>query len=157
MSASCEPHDLNQPNQSRGAHALRRSCGVADRCRNITQLIGLWNLEGPEFWWDEGWTLSVASNVVERGHYGRLLDGQPAPGGLEASPVVTLPVALSFQILGVGLWQGRLVSLMCAAAALALMFVLAARLYDQRVAWGTSGALLLLLTAHLQLNALLTG
>jgi len=59
-----------------------------------TLLIGLWNLEGPEFWWDEGWTLSVARNVVERGHYGRLLDGQPAPGGLEASPVVTLPVAV---------------------------------------------------------------
>ena len=52
-----------------------------------TLLIGLWNLEGPEFWWDEGWTLSVARNVVERGHYGRLLDGQPAPGGLEASPI----------------------------------------------------------------------
>ena len=122
-----------------------------------TLLIGLWNLEGPEFWWDEGWTLSVARNFVERGHYGRLLDGEPAPGGLEASPVVTLPVALSFQVFGVGLWQGRLVSLAAAAAALALMFVLAARLYDQRVAWGTSGTLLLLLTAHLQLNALLTG
>ncbi len=121
-----------------------------------TLLIGLWNLEGPEFWWDEGWTLSVARNVVERGHYGRLLDGQPAPGGLEASPVVTLPVALSFQVFGVGLWQGRLVSLAAAAAALALMFVLAARLDDRRVAWGTLGALLLL-TAHPQLNALLTG
>jgi hypothetical protein len=121
-----------------------------------TLLIGLWNLEGPEFWWDEGWTLSVARNVVERGHYGRLLDGQPAPGGLEASPVVTLPVALSFRVFGVGLWQGRLVSLAAAAAALALMFVLAARLYDRRVAWGTLGALLLL-TAHPQLNALLTG
>lgn len=119
-------------------------------------IIGLWNLEGPEFWWDEGWTLSVARNLVEHGHYGRLLNGQPAPGGLEASPVVTLPVALSFRVLGVGLWQGRLVSLMGAAAALALTFVLAARLYDRRVAWGTLGALLAL-TAHPQLNALLTG
>ncbi|MGQ9550587.1 MAG: glycosyltransferase family 39 protein [Roseiflexus sp.] len=119
-------------------------------------IIGLWNLEGPEFWWDEGWTLSVARNLVERGHYGRLLDGQPAPGGLEASPVVTLPVALSFRVFGVGLWQGRLVSLVCAAAALALMFALAARLYNLRVAWGTLGVLLLL-TAHPQLNALLTG
>lgn len=53
-----------------------------------TLLIGLWNLEGPEFWWDEGWTLSVARNVVERGHYGRLLDGEPAPGRLEESPLV---------------------------------------------------------------------
>ena len=44
-------------------------------------LIGLWNLEGPEFWWDEGWTLSVARNVVERGHYGRLLDVNRRPAG----------------------------------------------------------------------------
>jgi hypothetical protein len=119
-------------------------------------LAGLWNLEGPEFWWDEGWTLSVARNFVERGHYGRLLDGQPAPGGLEASPVVTLPIALSFHALGVGLWQGRLVSLICAAAAITLLVVLAARVYDQKVAWGTLGVLLLL-SAHPQLNALLTG
>ncbi|PMP77926.1 MAG: hypothetical protein C0183_16820 [Roseiflexus castenholzii] len=119
-------------------------------------LAGLWNLEGPEFWWDEGWTLSVARNFVERGHYGRLLDGQPAPGGLEASPVVTLPIVLSFQMFGVGLWQGRLVSLICAAAAIMLLGTLAARVYDQRVAWGTLGVLLLL-PAHPQLNALLTG
>ncbi|MCS6841314.1 MAG: hypothetical protein RMJ54_18360 [Roseiflexaceae bacterium] len=122
----------------------------------VLLLAGLWNLEGPEFWWDEGWTLSVARNFVERGHYGRLLDGQPAPGGLEASPVVTLPIALSFQVFGAGLWQGRLVSLICAAAAITLMVVLAARIYNQTVAWGTLGVLLLL-SAHPQLNALLTG
>lgn len=122
----------------------------------VLLIAGLWNLEGPEFWWDEGWTLSVARNFVEIGHYGRLLDGQPAPGGLEASPVVTLPIALSFQVFGAGLWQGRLVSLICAAAAITLMVVLAARIYDQTVAWGTSGVLLLL-SAHPQLNALLTG
>ncbi|MCS6839877.1 MAG: hypothetical protein RMJ54_17050 [Roseiflexaceae bacterium] len=119
-------------------------------------LTGLWNLEGPEFWWDEGWTLSVARNFVERGHYGRLLSGQLAPGGLEASPVVTLPIALSFQMFGVGLWQGRLVGLICAAAAITLMVVLATRIYDQTVARGTLGVLLLL-SAHPQLNALLMG
>ncbi|MFQ3633985.1 ArnT family glycosyltransferase, partial [Roseiflexus sp.] len=119
-------------------------------------LAGLWNLEGPEFWWDEGWTLSVARTFVERGHYGRLLDGQLAPNGLEASPIVTLPIALSFQIFGVGLWQGRLVSLICAAAAVALIFLLAARAYNNTVAWGTVGVLLLL-SAHPQLNALLIG
>lgn len=122
----------------------------------VLLLAGLWNLEGPEFWWDEGWTLSVARNFVESGHYGRLLDGQPAPGGLEASPVVTLPIALSFQVFGVGLWQGRLVSLVCAAAAITLLVALAARMYDQTAAWGTLGVLLLL-PAHPQLSALLTG
>lgn len=119
-------------------------------------LAGLWNLEGPEFWWDEGWTLSVARNFVERGHYGRLLDGQPAPGGLEASPVVTVPVAFMFQALGVGLWQGRLYGVMCAALAVAAVFALAAQLYDRRIAWGTV-AVLLFLPAHPQLNPLLIG
>ncbi len=119
-------------------------------------LAGLWNLEGPEFWWDEGWTLSVARTFIEHGHYGRLLDGQPAPGGLEASPVVTLPIVLSFHVFGIGLWQGRLVSLICAAAAITVFFALAARVYHHTVAWGTVGVLLLL-SAHPQLNALLTG
>lgn len=97
-----------------------------------------------------------AQFFVETGHYGRLLDGQPAPGGLEASPVVTLPIALSFQVFGVGLWQGRLVSLVCAAAAITLQVALAARMYDQTAAWGTLGVLLLL-PVHPQLSALLTG
>jgi len=48
-------------------------------------VAGLWNLGGPGMWWDEGWTLSVARNWIERGHYGRLLDGQLAPPGLEAA------------------------------------------------------------------------
>ena len=47
-------------------------------------LLGLWNLAGTA-WWDEGWRLSVAHNWVERGFYGRLLDGQLAAGGLQAA------------------------------------------------------------------------
>src|SRR3954452_10513417 len=71
-------------------------------------LVGLWNLAGPGMWWDEGWTLSVARNWLERGHYGRLMDGQLWPPGLEASVTVTTAVALSFRLFGVGIWQGRL-------------------------------------------------
>lgn len=122
----------------------------------ILLLAGIWNLEGPEFWWDEGWTLSVAGNVVTRDHYGRLLEGAPADAGLAASPVVTLPTAALMRLLGVGLWQGRLFNVICAAAALSLMFMLAARLYDRRVAWGTI-AVALLLAALPQLNPLLLG
>jgi hypothetical protein len=36
-----------------------------------------------------GWTMSVARNEAERGHYGRLLDGQLAPPGLVAAFPVT--------------------------------------------------------------------
>ncbi|HMO57645.1 MAG TPA: glycosyltransferase family 39 protein, partial [Roseiflexaceae bacterium] len=118
----------------------------------VLLLLALWNLGGPAAWWDEGWTLSVARNLVERGHYGRLLAGEPAPGGLEASPVVTLPVALAFELFGVGLWQGRFFGALCTVGMLALSWWLAAQLFNRRIAWGTL-AVLLLLSAHPQLNA----
>lgn len=116
----------------------------------------LWHLGAAGAWWDEGWTLSVAQNWVRYGHYGRLMDGQLAPSGLEAAFPFTALVALSFQIFGVGLWQGRLVSVVCLFAALALLWVLARRLYNRAVAWATLGALLLL-SAHPQLHPLIIG
>jgi hypothetical protein len=48
----------------------------------------------PPLWWDEGWTLSVARNWLEHGHYGRLLAGDFVPPGLQAAPVVTDCVGL---------------------------------------------------------------
>lgn len=118
--------------------------------------LGIWNLQAPGMWWDEGWTLSVARNWVERGHYGRLLDGQLAPSGLEASFTVTAPVALTFRLFGVGLWQGRLFGVLCAAAALALVHHLAMRLYNRAVAVGTL-VVLLLMSMHPQLHPLIQG
>ena len=49
----------------------------------------------PPLFWDEGWTLSVARNWVELGHYGRLSLGEKAPHGLQAAYPVTLSVALA--------------------------------------------------------------
>src|SRR3954469_20139383 len=100
----------------------------------VLLVAGLWNLGGPGVWWDEGWTMSVARNLAERGHYGRLLDGQLAPPGLEAAFPVTVPIALSIRLFGVGLWQGRLFGVLCTVAALALMYYLALRLYNRVVA-----------------------
>jgi hypothetical protein len=117
-------------------------------------ITGLWNLAGPAMWWDEGWTLSVARNWVERGHYGRLLDGQLAPPGLEASFTVTTPVALAFRLFGIGIWQGRLPGVVFMVAALALLYFLAQRLYDRRVAIGTL-FVLLLMPMHPQLHPLI--
>jgi 4-amino-4-deoxy-L-arabinose transferase-like glycosyltransferase len=119
-------------------------------------VAGLWNLGGPGVWWDEGWTMSVARNLTERGHYGRLLDGQLAPPGLEAAFPVTVPIALSFELFGVGIWQGRLFGVLCTVVALALMYYLALRLYNRAVAIGTL-FVLLLMPMHAQLHALLTG
>ncbi len=110
----------------------------------------------PPLWWDEGWTLTVARNWVQFGHFGQFLNGIPAPRGLDAAFPVTVPVALSFQLLGVGVWQGRLVGVLFTLGALGLVFYLADRLYDRKIAWGTM-FVLLLMTGHPQINPLLNG
>jgi hypothetical protein len=71
--------------------------------------------------WDEGYTLSVARNWGELGHYGRLLNGELVPRGLEAAFPLTGSVALSFQLFGVGIYQARLVSV--ASQSLRLDFI----------------------------------
>jgi hypothetical protein len=55
----------------------------------------------PALLWDEGWTVSVARNWVELGHYGRLSLGKTTLPGLEASFPVTGAVALAFKYLSV--------------------------------------------------------
>jgi hypothetical protein len=119
-------------------------------------VAGLWNLDGPPIWWDEGWTLSVGRTWAETGHYGRLRDGQPAAPGLEAAFTTTLPVGLSMRLFGVGLWQGRLFGVFCAVASILLLAALGARLNHGHLAWATIGAALLL-TIHPQIQPLLQG
>ncbi len=122
----------------------------------IVTLLGLWNMDGPPMWWDEGWTLSVARNFVERGMYVRVRDGMPFASGLEAAwPVVAL-VAGSFKLLGVGLWQGRLVGVLCVPLALAALFRLTDAMHGRRIAWGAL-VCALLLAAHPQVNVFIQG
>ncbi|KPV51696.1 hypothetical protein SE17_19750, partial [Kouleothrix aurantiaca] len=118
--------------------------------------VAFWKLDGANPWWDEGWTLSVARTWVERGFYGRLLDGQLAPPGLEAAFPTTGLVALSFRLFGVGLWQGRLPIVLCMLAALALLCWLAGEFYNSKVAWATL-FIALLTPVHPLLNPLLIG
>lgn len=89
------------------------------------------------YWWDEAWPMSVARNWVELGYYGQLLDGVPQTSGLSASFVVIMPVAWSFRILGVGVWQARFVIALFTLAALAALYLLARFLYHPKIAWGT--------------------
>lgn len=98
----------------------------------------------PALWWDEGWTLNVARNWVEVGVYGQLLNGQPRSTGLSGAFPVIVPVALSFQLFGVGIWQGRLPGVLLLLANLALMYYLARRLYGPSIARGTLFVLLLM-------------
>jgi hypothetical protein len=110
----------------------------------------------PPFSWDEGWTLSVAQNWVERGFYGRLLMGEPVASGLEASVTVTGLVALTFRLLGVGLWQGRTVGLVCFTGALVFLYFLAARIYDRVVAKISIAVVFLGATIFPQLHPILS-
>jgi len=110
----------------------------------------------PAVWWDEGWTLLVARNWVERGFYGRLLDGQPFPPGLEAAFPTTALVALSFRLLGIGVWQGRLAVGLTMIGAAGILCYLAGRLYNRAVVAGTL-VVLLLTPRHWEIHPLLIG
>lgn len=101
--------------------------------------------------WDEGWTMSVAQNWVEHGFYGRLLDGQFAPNGLEASFPVVSTVALSMRLFGVGIWQGRLPAVLTMLAALAVLYWVARHLFDGRIALATL-LILVFLVPHPRAN-----
>lgn len=118
--------------------------------------LGLWNLDGPPMWWDEGWTLSVARHWAEDGHYGRLRDGEPIAPSLAASFTTALPVGVTMRLLGVGVWQGRVFGVLCATAVTLLLAALAGRLYNTRVAVATVVAALLM-SLHPQMHPLLQG
>jgi hypothetical protein len=119
-------------------------------------LVGLWNVSAAPILWDEGWTLSVARNWVEQGHYGQLQAGVPAAPALSAATPVVAPIALSFRLLGIGLWQGRLVGVVFTLGALASVAYLAKHLYNRAIAIGTL-AVLLLMSGHWQIHPLLMG
>ena len=122
----------------------------------VVALAGFINLEHyPPAWWDEGWTLMVARNWVEQGHYGLYQDGLPRDAGLAGHfPMVAL-VALSFRVFGIGVWQGRLPAVLATLAGLALLYNFSYQWWGRRVALGTVFVCLFLCPP--QLNILLAG
>ena len=120
--------------------------------------LSLFKLEStPPLWWDEGWTLSVARNWVERNHYGRLLEGELVPSGLEAAFPVTAVVSFSFRLLGVGVYQARAPGVLFILGTLAIVYYLACRLYNRRIAVTTLLILLFMSPAHPELHPVLMG
>ena len=119
--------------------------------------LAFWRLNGvPPLWWDEGWNLSVARNWVVLGHFGRLLMGEPASAQLNGGFPLLVPLAFSFRLFGVGLWQARLPFALYTLGALGLLYWLAKRLYGTTVA-GAALLIVLLMTPFRQLNPLLIG
>ncbi|MFQ5615173.1 MAG: ArnT family glycosyltransferase [Anaerolineales bacterium] len=134
-----------------------RQIGVTLALIIVVLMFSFINLEGvPPLWWDEGWTLSVARNWVESGHYGLLRNGAPRLAGLSGHFPIVVSVALSFRLFGVGIWQGRLPGVLHTLAAFLLIFHLARRLYGRPVAFGAI-AMLLFLSASDQLHPILAG
>jgi hypothetical protein len=110
----------------------------------------------PPPWWDEGWTLSVARNWVELGHYGRLSLGQHVPAGIIQSSYITGVVALSFWVFGVGIVQARMVEVVITVATLLLIYYLVRRIYNQSIALGTL-LVMTLLPGYIGLSPLYLG
>ena len=94
--------------------------------------------EIPPFSFGEGWVMSVARNWVELGRYVSLFDGRPIPPSmLNIGFPAVAPIAFSFRLFGVGIWQGRLPGVLFTIGALCLLYHLALRLYNRTIARGT--------------------
>jgi hypothetical protein len=120
-------------------------------------LLGFFRLETvPALWWDEGWTLQVARNWVELGHYGRVNAGEATSARLSASLPVVASVAASFKVLDVGVWQGRLPGVLLALITLFLLYRLTSHLYSRRVAGGAL-AVLIFMSVSPDLNVIIIG
>jgi hypothetical protein len=110
----------------------------------------------PPPWWDEGWTMSLAKNWVELGHYGHLIMGQFRPPGLNAAFPVVAPIALSFNLFDIGVLQSRLPSVIYLCCCLILIFYLAYTLYNRPIAIGAI-FVLFFLSGPAQLHPLVLG
>lgn len=123
----------------------------------IIVVLAFYDLERvPPLWWDEGWTLTVARNWVQQGHYGRLLNGQPTPPGLEAAFPLTAAVSLSFRLFGVEVIHARLISVALMLGCLFLIHHLAKRLYNVAIAWATVACIVFMPADH-ALHPILAG
>ncbi len=90
----------------------------------------------PPLWWDEGWTISLARNWVELGIYGQINNGVAQSPGLSAAFPVVVPIALSFKLFGVGVWQGRLPFVLFTLGSFLLLYYLGKNLYSPKIALG---------------------
>lgn len=91
----------------------------------------------PQIWFDEGVNLQAAKNIALHGEYAlrsadefRRFDSMMNSTG----PTVLIPVAVAFELFGVGLAQGRLISLLYALMAAGFGFMLASKMLGGRAA-----------------------
>jgi 4-amino-4-deoxy-L-arabinose transferase-like glycosyltransferase len=100
----------------------------------------------PVTWFDEGVFLHGAKNIAQHGQYAVLSAGEfswfdPYLNG--GGPVLLLPIAAWFRVSGIGLVQGRIISVVYALAAIWLYFRVARGLMGVRSALVAVGLLVL--------------
>ncbi|MBM4288756.1 MAG: hypothetical protein FJ135_11555 [Deltaproteobacteria bacterium] len=85
----------------------------------------------PTLWWDEAIFSETASNLAQHGRYAFTIQSPDKLNDFDyrisAGPVVIMPVALAYRLLGVSVWSGRLVAAFFLLLAFALLY-LSARL-----------------------------
>ena len=127
-------------------------------CVLLAAMLLIRATDAPPIWFDEGVILSVARNWSETGLYGLQENGRMvAPDLLSTGLPAVLPIALSFRLLGVGAWQGRLPGALFVVAAMAASYILARRLYNQKVGLATLAVQLLVSATNEHLHPVLLG
>jgi 4-amino-4-deoxy-L-arabinose transferase-like glycosyltransferase len=101
----------------------------------ISLLLLCYRIEsGHSFAYDEGFFAQIAHNTIEYGTYGVWSRDAIVPAQLSVGPTVLLPVAATYQVFGVGIWQSRLVVALAGWLTLLLLYRLTSRLYHRTAA-----------------------
>lgn len=110
----------------------------------LVLFLAFYNLTNfPLSWFDEGSHLHVPKTLVRYGVYADYSsDGFRHYGPtVGVGPTVMLPIALAFQLSGIGLLQARVVMALYLLAAIVAMFFLARQLGGPRLAWAATALL----------------
>ncbi len=81
----------------------------------LVLFAGFYNLSNfPTIWWDEAIFSETAANLAQKGRYAFTMQSPEVLNDFDyrisAGPVLIVPVALAYKLLGVSVWSGRLVA-----------------------------------------------
>src|SRR4051812_46412285 len=121
--------------------SIQLSWQVLERAWLLALIAGMFMLAlvnlpyAPRTWFDEGSHLHVPKTLIQHGVYADISsEGYRYYGPtIGIGPTIMLPIALVFQLFGVGLLQGRLVIVAYLLIALGAGYTLARRLHGQLV------------------------
>ncbi len=92
----------------------------------------------PTIWWDEAIFSETAANLAQKGRYAFTIQSPDVLNDFDyrisAGPVLILPVALAYRLLGVSVWSGRLVAGAFMVLAFHLLYLCARRLLPRSAA-----------------------